>query len=126
MPDEGWLARVRRRLARDAHLLWLAARDPRTPVAAKLLGGLAAAYALSPVDLIPDVVPVLGLLDDLVIVPLGLGLALRLVPRPLAAEFRAAADAAAARPVSRAGAWIVGGLWLGGLVILQLVLLRYW
>jgi uncharacterized membrane protein YkvA (DUF1232 family) len=116
------------RLKRDAHLLWFAAKDPRTPLPAKLVGGLVAAYAFSPIDLIPDVVPVLGILDDLILVPLGLAIALRLIPAPLAAEFRAAADAAAERPVSRRGAILVGLLWafLLGLLALQLLTLRYW
>jgi uncharacterized membrane protein YkvA (DUF1232 family) len=69
------LARARlwaRAIKRDVHALWLAARDPRTPWYAKLLALVVAAYALSPVDLIPDFIPVLGYLDDLVLVPLGI------------------------------------------------------
>jgi uncharacterized membrane protein YkvA (DUF1232 family) len=116
------------RLKRDAHLLWFAAKDPRTPLPAKLVGGLVAAYAFSPIDLVPDVIPVLGVLDDLLIVPLSLLITLRLIPAPLADEFRAAADAAADRPVSRTGAILVGLVWafILGLVALQLITLRYW
>ena len=66
-------------LKRDVMVLWLAARDPRVRFAAKLLAGLVAAYAISPIDLIPDFVPVLGLLDDLLLVPAGIWLALRLM-----------------------------------------------
>jgi uncharacterized membrane protein YkvA (DUF1232 family) len=122
------LARVSHRLRRDAHMLWIAARDPRTPLAAKLVGGFVAAYALSPIDLIPDMVPVLGLLDELIIVPIGLALAIRLTPAPLMAEFRAQADVAVERPVSRLGAAIVIGLWvmIATFLALQLWALRYW
>jgi uncharacterized membrane protein YkvA (DUF1232 family) len=75
---KGWA----RRLKRDVHAVWIAARDPRTPRPVRLLALAVAAYALSPIDLIPDFVPVLGYLDDLMIVPLGLWLVLRLVPAP--------------------------------------------
>ena len=64
-----------RALKRDVVALWIAARDPRTPWYAKVAAGVVAAYALSPIDLIPDFVPVLGYLDDIVIVPLGIALA---------------------------------------------------
>jgi uncharacterized membrane protein YkvA (DUF1232 family) len=80
-----------RALKRDVVALWLAARDPRTPLAAKLLAGVVAAYALSPIDLIPDFIPVLGYLDDLLLVPAGIWLVVRLIPAELLAEFRAAA-----------------------------------
>ncbi|MFZ4409534.1 MAG: YkvA family protein [Paracraurococcus sp.] len=101
-----------RAIRRDVHALWLAARDPRTPWIARLLAVVLAAYALSPIDLIPDVIPVLGLLDEAILLPLGILLAVRLIPPPLLAEFRAAAAAAQARPGSRAGAAIVVVLWL--------------
>jgi uncharacterized membrane protein YkvA (DUF1232 family) len=116
------------RLRRDAHMLWIAARDARTPLPAKILAGFVAAYALSPIDLIPDFVPVFGLLDELVIVPIGLALAIRMVPGDLMAEFRAQADTAIERPVSRAGAVIVMLLWASAAVFLALQLwaLRYW
>ena len=84
--------------------MWIAARDPRTPLAAKLLAGAVAAYAFSPIDLIPDFIPVLGLLDDLIIVPLGVWAVLQLIPPPLIAEFRAEAAEVANRPVSRKAA----------------------
>jgi uncharacterized membrane protein YkvA (DUF1232 family) len=74
-----------RALKRDVLALWIAARDRRTPWYAKAAAGAVAAYALSPIDLIPDFVPVLGYLDDLVIVPLGIALAIRLVPFAIAA-----------------------------------------
>ncbi|MCM0019993.1 MAG: YkvA family protein [Tagaea sp.] len=107
----GW-ARV---LKRDVGALWLAARDPRTPALAKFVALATAAYALSPIDLIPDFIPVLGLLDDLILVPAGLWLALKLIPADLMAELRAAAETRA-RPVSRVAAGVVVLLWLAGAV----------
>ena len=100
-----------RALKRDVVALWLAARDRRTPLGAKLLASLVAAYALSPIDLIPDFIPVLGYLDDLLLVPAGIWLAVRLIPAGLLAEFRAAADARE-RPRSPAGAAAVAAAWL--------------
>lgn len=116
------------RLRRDAHMLWIAARDSRTPFVAKAIAGLVAAYALSPIDLIPDFVPIFGMLDELVIVPLGLAVAIRLVPADLLAEFREQADRAVDRPVSRLGAILILGLWvtIAVFLALQLWALRYW
>ena len=102
----------------DVHATWLAARDPRTPVAAKALGLFVAGYALSPLDLIPDFVPVLGLLDDLLIVPAGIWLFVRMVPATVMADSRAAALAADARPSSHTATVLILVLWLalaGGL-----------
>jgi uncharacterized membrane protein YkvA (DUF1232 family) len=100
-----------RALKRDVVALWLAARDRRTPLAAKLVAGLVAAYALSPIDLIPDFIPVLGYLDDLLLVPAGIWLAVRLIPAGLLEEFRAAA-VARERPHSLAGAAAIAAVWL--------------
>jgi uncharacterized membrane protein YkvA (DUF1232 family) len=105
------------RLRRDVVALWLAARDPRTPWHAKALALVVAAYALSPIDLIPDHIPVLGYLDDLILVPFGIWLALRLIPPDLMAEFRAEADRRTARPVSRAAAVAIVALWLAAAVL---------
>ena len=104
-----------RAIRRDAHALYLAARDPRTPWYAKALALCVAGYALSPIDLIPDFVPVLGYLDDAVIVPLGILAAVRMIPHELMAEHRAAADLAARRPVSRAAAAAIAGIWAASL-----------
>lgn len=98
--------------------VWLAARDPRTPWYAKALALLVAAYALSPIDLIPDFIPVLGYLDDLVLVPLGIMLAVRLIPPKVMREHRATAARAAQRPVSRVAAAVFVALWIGGGVLL--------
>ena len=89
------------RRARSAH-----------PLAAKLLAGLVPAYAPSLIDLIPDFIPVLGLLDDLVIVPLGAWAVLRMLPAPLFEELRARAEALDRRPVSRVGAAVVVIPWI--------------
>lgn len=101
-----------RSIKRDVVALWIAARDSRTPVVAKIVAGAVAAYALSPVDLIPDFVPVLGYLDDLLIVPLGILIAIRLIPEPLMAEFRETATQRAQRPVSRSGLVAIILIWL--------------
>ena len=106
---KGWA----RRIKRDVVALWIAARDPRTPVMAKIAAGAVAAYALSPIDLIPDFVPILGYLDDLLIVPVGIMLAVRLVPPLLMVEFRAAAALRAGRTVSKAGLVAIVVLWVG-------------
>ena len=106
-----WQERARN-LKRDVVAMALALRDPRVPWYAKLIGACVVAYALSPIDLIPDFVPVLGLLDDLVLVPLGLLLVLRLIPADILAEHRIAASAIVVRPVSRAGAVAVIVVWV--------------
>lgn len=98
-------------LKRDVLALWIAARDPRTPRRAKLVATIVAAYALSPIDLIPDFIPVLGYVDDLLILPLGIALAIRLIPAALMDEFRAAASAIANRPSSRIAARVIVGIW---------------
>jgi uncharacterized membrane protein YkvA (DUF1232 family) len=113
-----------RSLKRDTHAVWLAARDPRTPWYAKGLALVVAAYALSPIDLIPDFIPVLGYLDDLILVPAGLWLVLRLIPPQVLADHRAAAEAAADRPVSKAAAAFVVGVWIAVALIAGLALVR--
>ena len=111
------IADLGHRLAVEAHAAWLAARDPRVPWPARLLAIAVAAYALSPIDLIPDFIPVLGWLDDLILVPLGLWAVRRLIPRPLWADLHAAAEAASHRPSSRAGMIVILLLWAGLLYI---------
>jgi uncharacterized membrane protein YkvA (DUF1232 family) len=119
-----WKAAARR-LKREVYALWLAAKDPRTPWYARLVVALVVAYALSPLDLIPDFIPVLGLVDDLVLVPLGIALAVKLIPGNVLDEARAAADTLiSTRPRSRVGMGIVAGLWLAGAVVIGLILHR--
>ena len=111
-----------RRLSRDSHAIYLAARDPRVPWYVKFLAIAVAGYALSRIDLIPDFIPIIGYLDDLIILPLGIWLVVSLIPDDVMVECRAKADAAGQRPVSRAGmiaiivVWIAVGLmlaWIG-------------
>ena len=102
-----------RRIKRDAVTLYLAARDPRTPWYAKALAAVVVAYALSPIDLIPDFIPVLGYLDDIVIVPLGLLLVLRMIPSEVIEECRTRAQDMTERPTSRTAAVAVVLIWVG-------------
>ena len=107
-----------RNIKRDIVALFLAARDPRTPWQAKALAAFVAAYALSPIDLIPDFIPILGYLDDLLLVPAGIWLAVRLVPVDLMDEFRRKAAELGKRPKSRVGALVIIAIWIaaaGGL-----------
>ena len=106
-----------RTIKRDVVALWLAARDPRVPWYAKAMAGAVAAYALSPIDLIPDFVPVLGYLDDVVIVPLGILATVKLIPAPLMIEFREAAVRKSGTPTSRAGMAIMVTIWTAALVV---------
>jgi uncharacterized membrane protein YkvA (DUF1232 family) len=101
-----------RALKRDVAVLAMAARDPAVPLAAKLLAGVVAAYALSPIDLIPDFIPVLGLLDDLLLVPAGIWLVLRMIPPEVLADLRVRAEAQAQLPRSRVAALVIVGLWV--------------
>jgi uncharacterized membrane protein YkvA (DUF1232 family) len=109
-------------LKREIYALYLVARHPRTPWYAKVLAGAVVAYALSPIDLIPDFIPVLGFLEDLIIVPLGIAAVLRLIPADVIGDCRAQTQARVERPVSWAGAafivavWLVAAAWLVGVV----------
>lgn len=110
-------------IKRDVIALWLASRDARVPIAAKVVAGLVAAYALSPVDLIPDFIPILGYLDDLIIVPLGIALAVRLIPPHVMQDLRLRADASS-RPRSLVGLAMVIAVWLGLAVLAYRLLMR--
>lgn len=101
-----------RRLKVETYALYVASRDPRTPWYARLLAAAVVAYAFSPLDLIPDFIPVLGYLDDLLIVPLGIALAMRLVPEAVLADCRERAREAAERPTSWWPAVIIVVIWL--------------
>jgi uncharacterized membrane protein YkvA (DUF1232 family) len=108
-----------RGLKRDVHALYLSARDPRTPWYARVVAILVAAYALSPIDLIPDFIPVLGHLDDLLIVPLGILLVIRLIPADVLEEHRATVEGRRAdRPVSYVAAAFMIALWIVAAVAL--------
>lgn len=103
-----------RHLKAETFALYLAARDPRTPWYAKLLVAGIVAYAFSPIDLIPDFVPVLGYLDDLILIPMGIALAIKLVPHPVLAECRARAQETIqnGKPVSRIAGAVIAVIWL--------------
>jgi uncharacterized membrane protein YkvA (DUF1232 family) len=104
-----------RSITRDVHALYLASNDPRVPWYAKLLAVAVAGYALSPIDLIPDFIPVLGYLDDLIIVPLGVLVVTRLIPPEVMADHRATAAAAQQRPVSRKAAVAIVCIWIASI-----------
>jgi uncharacterized membrane protein YkvA (DUF1232 family) len=105
-----------RQSKRDLVALYLATRDPRVPWYAKVVAACVAAYAFSPIDLIPDFVPVLGYLDDVVIVPLGILLAFKLVPADVMADLQAEAERLDRLPVSRAGAAVTVAIWLAAAI----------
>lgn len=106
-----------RLVKRDAHAIYLAARDPRVPWYTKALALCVAGYALSPIDLIPDFVPVLGYLDDVIIVPLGIILVIKLIPPEIRAEHRALVAAAQDRPVSYTAAIVITVIWIASIVL---------
>ncbi len=107
----------------NAHAVWIGARDRRVPLPIRLFGFLVAAYAFSPIDLIPDFIPVIGLLDDALLVPLGVWLFVRMVPADLHREHLAQAERASEKPVSRIGAVLIATLWIA--IIIWLVFLFY-
>lgn len=102
-----------RAVKRESLALYYAARDARTPWYAKLLAGAIVAYALSPIDLIPDFIPVLGLLDELLLLPGAIWLALRLVPQAVLEDARERARATLERPTSRTAAAVIIAIWVG-------------
>ena len=113
----GYFAELKKRarhLKTETFALYLAARDPRTPWYAKLLVAGIVAYVFSPIDLIPDFIPVIGYLDDLILIPFGIALAIKLVPPSVLAECRARAQETMrnGKPVSWAAAAIIVGIWL--------------
>lgn len=98
-------------IKRDVQALYFASRDPRVPWYAKALALVVVGYALSPIDLIPDFIPVLGYLDDVILLPLGILLVIRLIPPEIMAEHRNLAAAAQERPVSRRAAVVIACIW---------------
>lgn len=112
-----------RHIMRDLYAVYLASRDPRVPWYAKTLALVVVAYALSPIDLIPDVIPVIGYLDDVVLLPLGLWLVIRLIPPALMIEFRAAVAQNGRLPANRTAAAVIVTFWVlvCGLIVWQLL-----
>ncbi len=117
---DAWKSRARQ-LKAETYAVYLACRDPRVPWYARVLAGAVVAYAFSPIDLIPDPIPVLGYLDDLVLVPAGIALVLRLIPTAVMADCRAEAQArlSEGRPTNWAAAGVIVAIWLlvAGLLI---------
>lgn len=105
MAFEGWKARARE-LQRDVVALYFASRDPRVPWSARLLAAVVVAYAFSPIDLIPDPIPVLGYLDDLILIPLGIALVIKLIPAEVLQDCRRKAELTAVKPKN----WIAAGV----------------
>ncbi|MCZ8254185.1 MAG: YkvA family protein, partial [Polaromonas sp.] len=105
-----------KRIKRDGMTLWFAGKHPATPWYAKALGLFVVAYALSPIDLIPDFIPVLGYVDDVLLLPGLIWLAVRLLPAKILADCRAQVDAwieaKGAKPRSRAGAILIVAVWI--------------
>jgi len=123
---ETWKARARQ-LKVDVYALYLAYKDPRTPWYAKVFTAIVVGYAFSPIDLIPDPIPVLGYLDDLVLIPLGVFLALKMIPSQVMVECRLKAREVMAqgKPVSKLAAAVIVLIWVG-LVVLMGVMAYRW
>lgn len=117
-----WLKQQANRAKIEVYAIFLAYRDPRVPWYARALAACVAGYAFSPIDLIPDFIPLLGYLDDLILVPLGVWLVIKLIPKDVMAECRVKAqeNSAAGKPVLKAGAWLLA-LWLIPVIILIIV-----
>jgi uncharacterized membrane protein YkvA (DUF1232 family) len=124
-PPDSVITRLKtwaRSIKRNVVTVYFAARDPKVPLGVRILAGIVAAYALSPIDLIPDFIPVLGYLDDLLIVPLGLLLVMRLMPESVLDNARAQADTLLAKPRSLWAAVCFVLIW----VALGFYLASYW
>ena len=112
-----WLEKwkqLARRLKAEVYALYLAYKDPRVPLHARIFAACVVGYAFSPLDLIPDFIPILGYLDDLILVPLGVVLALRMIPADLLAECRARAQEMMqlGKPVNKTAAVVIIAIWL--------------
>ena len=125
---QNWKQRARQ-LKIEVYAIWLAYRDPRVPWHARLFAACVVGYAFSPIDLIPDFIPVLGYVDDLILIPLGVTLALKMIPPPVMAECREKARDAMGhqgKPVNRAAAALIIAVWLllaAGAILLALRLI---
>jgi len=113
------------RLRFEAHALYLAYRDPRVPWYARVFAACVVGYAFSPIDLIPDPIPVLGYLDDLILIPLGVALAARMIPVEVLEDRRQKARSAEGQPVNRTAAVFVVAAW-AILAVLAIFLVRRW
>ncbi len=109
-------------LKAETYALYLACRDPRTPWVARLMAAIVVAYALSPLDLIPDVIPIFGYLDDIVLVPLGIALVIRLLPSVVLQEARAQA---ALHPMRLSKDWRSGGVIMLAWLVTAIIVTRF-
>jgi uncharacterized membrane protein YkvA (DUF1232 family) len=121
---DGWKQKARL-LKRETYVLWLACRDPRTPWHARALAVLVTGYAFSPIDLIPDFIPILGYVDDLVLIPLGVALTVKAIPKDVLDDCRRQAQELIeqGKPVSRVAGVVIGIIWL---VVLAWAAWRVW
>ncbi len=108
-------------IKRQSMVLYFAVRDPRTPIGVKLLAGAIVAYALSPIDLIPDFIPILGYLDEIILLPMAIAFALRLLPESVLQDAKVQAEGALSRPKNYKAAAIIVFIW-----ILLAVLTTFW
>jgi len=115
-----------RALKTESYAVYLACRDPRTPLYGRILAACVVGYAFSPIDLIPDFVPVLGYVDDLILIPLGIGLVLKTIPPEVLAECRerAAIATAGGKPRNRVAAAVIIAIWLGVAALSMLLVIR--
>ena len=113
-----------RLLKTEVYAIYLAYKDPRVPWYARIFAVCVVGYAFSPIDLIPDPIPILGYLDDLILVPLGIAIALKMIPKDVMAECREKAKAVMlkGKPVNRVAATVIVGIWVG-LAILSFVIM---
>jgi uncharacterized membrane protein YkvA (DUF1232 family) len=122
-----WKTRARQ-LKTDVYALYLAYKDPRTPWYARVFAAMVVGYAFSPIDLIPDPIPVLGYLDDLVLIPLGVFLAIKMIPPQVMVDSRqkAVEVIAQGKPVNKAAALVIVMLWIGLAALAGFIIYRLW
>ena len=122
---ERWKQRARH-LKREVYALYLACKDPRVPWYARVLALCVVGYAFSPIDLIPDFIPILGYVDDLILIPLGVAAVIKLIPPPVLSESREKAQAVLSqgKPTNWAAAGVIVFIWLLLAVACMLLLRR--
>lgn len=120
-----WRARARQ-LKTETYALYLAYQDPRVPLYARVFIAVVVAYAFSPIDLIPDFIPVLGYLDDVVLVPLGIALALKMIPAEVMAESRTRAQEMmiSGKPMNRLAAGVIIIIWVAAFALIVWLMVR--
>jgi len=122
-----WKTRARQ-LKTDVYALYLAYKDPRTPWYARIFAAVVVGYAFSPIDLIPDPIPVLGYLDDLVLIPLGVFLAVKMIPPQVMVDSRkkAVEIIAQGKPVNKVAALVIVIIWIGLAALAGFIIYRLW